>query len=72
MSKADPDFDVLDELLAQVWEQGADEALYQQINDLLDGDQRAQRRYLEQQLLHADLLDCERRSKSAAPGGAKV
>lgn len=54
MSRPTPD---IFELLEQVWEQEPTEKLRHQINELLDGDAQAQKRYLEYQLLHADLLD---------------
>ena len=57
MSQATSDFDALDELLDQVWEQPSDTLLRQQLNQLLDGNPRAQQRYLEYQLLHAELLN---------------
>ena len=57
MSKPLHEFDELDELLAMIWEQGLDPQRCQRLSDLLDGDPRAQRRYLEHQLLHANLMD---------------
>ena len=57
MSQDTSDFDALDELMGRVWEQPSDALLRQQLNQLLDGNPRDQQRYLEYQLLHAELMD---------------